>query len=77
MDVAAIPGTLVSSLRASALAREFITLLVVIDPVGTIPVYLYAVTAVPARLHRRFALRAVAIATVVLLAFLIGGQVVL
>jgi multiple antibiotic resistance protein len=59
------------------LLREFITLLVVIDPVGTIPVYLVAVASVPAHLHRRFALRAVAIATLVLLAFLIGGQVVL
>lgn len=57
--------------------REFITLLVVIDPVGTIPVYLFAVTSVPRHLHRRFALRAVGIATLVLLAFLVGGQVVL
>lgn len=60
-----------------ALMREFITLLVVIDPVGTIPVYLFAVASVPTHLHRRFALRAVLIATLVLLAFLVGGQVVL
>ena len=59
------------------LMREFITLLVVIDPVGTIPVYLFAVASIPAHLHRRFALRAVGIATLVLLAFLVGGQVVL
>ena len=59
------------------LTREFVTLLVVIDPVGTIPVYLYAVSRVPPRLHRRFALHAVAIATLVLLLFLVGGQVVL
>ncbi|MEP2921114.1 MarC family protein [Sulfitobacter sp.] len=57
--------------------REFITLLVVIDPVGTIPVYLFAVSSVPKHLHRRFAIRAIAIATLVLLAFLVGGQVVL
>lgn len=56
------------------LFREFITLIVVIDPVGTIPVYLFAVQGVPARLHRNFALRAVAIATVVLFAFMLGGQ---
>ena len=61
----------------AALVREFVTLLVVIDPVGTIPVYLYAVASVPRPLHRRFALRAVAIATLVLLAFLTFGQVVL
>lgn len=60
-----------------SLFREFITLLVVIDPVGTIPVYLFAVANVPVHLHRRFALRAVSIATLVLLAFLVGGQVVL
>lgn len=59
------------------LLREFVTLLVVIDPVGTIPVYLFAVSSVPAHLHRRFALRAVGIATLVLLAFLVGGQVIL
>lgn len=57
--------------------REFITLLVVIDPVGTIPVYLFAVSSVPSNLHRRFALRAVGIATLVLLAFLVFGQLVL
>lgn len=59
------------------LMREFITLLVVIDPVGTIPVYLFAVATVPPHLHRRFAFRAVVIATFVLLAFLVGGQIIL
>ncbi|WP_226779659.1 MarC family protein [Oceaniglobus trochenteri] len=57
--------------------REFVTLLVVIDPIGSVPVFLFAVAHVPPALHRRFAVRAVAIATVVLLAFLIGGQFVL
>lgn len=61
----------------TALIREFVTLLVVIDPVGTIPVYLFAVQSVPRRLHRRFALQAVGIATLVLLAFLVGGQFLL
>lgn len=61
----------------SSLTREFVTLFVVIDPIGTIPVYLYAVRHVPAHLHRRFALRAVTIASLVLLAFLVGGQFVL
>lgn len=61
----------------SNLLREFITLFVVIDPVGSIPVFLFAVATVPARLHRRYAVRAVFIATLVLLAFLIGGQAVL
>ena len=57
--------------------REFITLLVVIDPVGSIPVFLYAVSSVPKNLHRRFAIRAVLLAGIVLLAFLAGGQILL
>ena len=61
----------------TALARQLVTLFVVIDPVGTVPVYLYAVASVPRHLHRRFALRAVAIATLVLLVFLAGGQYVI
>lgn len=61
----------------SSLLREFVTLLVVIDPVGSIPVFLFAVNSVPNKLHRRFAVRAVAISAVVLLAFLLGGQLVL
>lgn len=61
----------------TSLLRELVTLTVVIDPVGTIPVYLFAVQGVPSALHRRFAIRAVVIATLVLLAFLIGGQFIL
>ena len=61
----------------AALTKELITLIVVIDPVGSIPVFLFAVQSVPRRLHRRFALNAVAIAALVLLAFLVGGQYLL
>ena len=59
------------------LAREFVTLFVVIDPVGSVPVFLFAVAGVAPELHRRFAIRAVLIAGVVLLAFLVGGQFLL
>jgi multiple antibiotic resistance protein len=61
----------------TALIREFVTLFVVLDPVGTIPVYLFAVQAVPKRLHRKMAVRAVAIATAVLFLFMVGGQYLL
>ncbi len=61
----------------TSLTREFVTLLVVIDPIGTIPVFLFAVQSVPKHLHRLFAIRAVAIASLVLFAFLVGGQVLL
>ncbi|WP_417270371.1 MarC family protein [Celeribacter sp.] len=59
------------------LIKELVTLFVVIDPVGSIPVFLFAVQRVPRRLHRLFALRAVAISALVLLAFLVGGQFLL
>lgn len=57
--------------------RELVTLFVVIDPIGSIPVFLFATASVPTELHNRLAVRAVAIAGVVLLAFLAGGQFVL
>lgn len=57
--------------------KDFITIFVLIDPIGSIPVFLFATDRVPAKLHRNFAIRAVCIATVVLLAFLIGGQLLL
>ncbi|WP_417259135.1 MarC family protein [Celeribacter sp.] len=59
------------------LIKELVTLFVVIDPVGSIPVFLFAVQRVPRRLHRLFALRAVSISALVLLAFLVGGQFLL
>ena len=59
------------------IVRQFVTLLVVIDPVGTIPVFLFATSSVPRHLHRRFAVRGVVIAGLVLLAFLVAGQLVL
>lgn len=57
--------------------REFVTLFVVIDPIGTLPVYLYATAQVPRELHRAFAIRAVGIAAAVLLFFLVCGQLLL
>lgn len=57
--------------------REFITIFVVIDPIGTIPVYMFAASQIPKRMHRGLAIRGVVIATAVLLAFLVGGQFLL
>lgn len=59
------------------IGREFVTLFVVIDPIGTLPVFYYATASVPARLHPAFAVRAVLIATLVLLFFLVAGEVLL
>ncbi|SNS07590.1 MarC family protein [Antarctobacter heliothermus] len=61
----------------SSLLREFITLLVVIDPIGTLPVFYFATAAVPAALHWRFAVRAVLVAWIVLMGFLVAGQLLL
>lgn len=61
----------------TTILRDFITLLVVIDPVGTLPVFYFATARVPAHLHWRFAVRAVAVATIVLLLFLVAGQLLL
>lgn len=59
------------------LVREFITILVVIDPIGTLPVFYFATQRVPPKLHARFAIRGVIVAAVVLLLFLVGGQFML
>lgn len=61
----------------ATLLREFITLVVVIDPVGTLPVFYFATRGVPEALHWRFAVRAVLVASAVLFFFLVAGQFVL
>ncbi len=60
-----------------ALAREFVTLLVVIDPIGTLPVFYFATAGAPRSLHWRMAVRAVLVAGAVLMLFLVAGQLVL
>lgn len=68
---------MLSAIDWSAIGREFITLLVVVDPIGSLPVFYYATANVPRELHRAYALRAVLIATAVLMLFLVGGQLLL
>ena len=59
------------------IGREFVTILVVVDPIGTLPVFYFATRNTPRELHRAFAFRAVLIATLVLLLFLVGGQLLI
>ena len=59
------------------LIRDFITILVVVDPVGTLPVFVFAMRGVPAERHRAAAVRAVAVAGGVLLFFVVFGQILL
>ncbi|WP_194090956.1 MarC family protein [Vibrio hibernica] len=61
----------------SILVTQFVVLWAVIDPIGTIPVYLSQTQGLSAKQKRLVALKAVAIATAVLLFFLIMGQILL
>lgn len=61
----------------SGMWRDFITMFVTIDPIGSIPVFLFAASAVPEKMHRSLAIRGVLVAGVVLLGFLVGGQFLL
>ena len=56
---------------------EFIILWVVIDPIGTLPVFVAVTAGLSAARRRLVALKAVLIAFVVLLSFILVGQVVL
>lgn len=56
--------------------RELITLIVVIDPIGTIPVFLATTASMSAHVARKVAIRAILTATVVLIFFLALGQIV-
>ncbi len=64
-------------LNLPMIGREFITILVVVDPIGTLPVFYFATAGLHKSVHRAVAVRAVLIATLVLLAFLVGGQALL
>ena len=59
------------------LLNTFVTLLVVRDPVGLVPVYIGLTTSATKAERRVMALRGVGIAALVLLAFSLGGQALL
>lgn len=60
-----------------SLAVQFVVLWVVIDPIGSVPVYLAKTIGLPIEARRKIALNAVLIAAGILIFFLIGGQVLL
>ena len=62
---------------AAPILQEFITLWVVIDPIGTVPVFLAATSGLTSAERRRVAVRAVLISAAVLMAFIVAGQIVL
>lgn len=65
------------SIEWPTILRDFITLMVVIDPIGTLPVFYFATAHIPPKFHWKFAVRAVLVATIVLLLFLVAGQFLL
>ncbi len=58
----------------SPLAENLITLIVVVDPIGSIPIFLHATGGLVPRDRRKVAFTAVAVALFVLTLFLYGGQ---
>jgi len=54
--------------------ENLITLIVVVDPIGSIPIFLHATAGLAAHDRRKVAFTAVAVSLFVLLLFLYGGQ---
>ena len=59
------------------LIGKFTLLFTIIDPIGSVPVFIAVTAGVDSSIRRRVALRACAISAGVLLAFVIGGQFLL
>ena len=57
--------------------KEFITLWVVIDPIGTIPVFLAVTAGLSVAQQRSIAVKSTLIAGLILLFFIVGGQVLM
>lgn len=57
--------------------KEFITLWVVIDPIGTIPVFLAVTAGLSAAQQKKIALRATLTAGLILVFFIVGGQMLM
>ena len=57
--------------------KDLITLIAVVDPIGTIPIYLTATVGMSAAAQRKVAIRATLISAGVLTAFIVIGQIVL
>ena len=59
------------------LARAFVLLWAVIDPLGTVPVFLHATRGMPKAIARQVARRAAVAAAAILVSFLVAGQLLL
>ncbi len=61
----------------TTIVREFIALWVVIDPIGSIPVFIAVCAGLSAAAQRKVAIKAIVVSAAILLFFLVGGQVLL
>ena len=59
------------------LVTEFVKLWVVIDPIGTLPIFLAVTAGMSAAAARRVAIRGTLVAAGVLIFFVVGGQILL
>lgn len=57
--------------------EQFVSLWVVIDPIGTIPVFIAVTKSLSSGMQRKTAIRAILYSGLILLLFLIGGQLLL
>ncbi|MFD2230126.1 MarC family protein [Alkalimarinus sediminis] len=60
-----------------SIIKEFITLWVVIDPIGSIPVFIAVTAGLQASMQRKVAIKATSVAAIILLFFLTLGQLLL
>ena len=66
-----------SALLHDRLFQDFVTLFVVINPIGTVPLFIALTHHEPAEAVRKTALRSVAISAIILLTFVVIGQILL
>ena len=59
------------------LVRDFVFIWTVVDPVGSIPVFISVTSGLEGKIRRKVAIRAVLVSVGILLFFIIGGQILL
>ena len=65
------------TLNTALLAQAFVTVLVIMDPLGNVPIFLALTRRAPQAVQRRAALQSVGVATGVILMFALFGQTLL
>jgi multiple antibiotic resistance protein len=77
LDVATILKVETKECAMDRLVTEFVKLWVVIDPIGTLPIFLAVTAGMSAAAARRVAIRGTLIAAAVLIFFVVAGQLLL